>query len=84
MAGKFITRVQQARLAHLLTGLIAALDHTGYQWNRKHKEDFELAFKALGVPCPFAMRDATPAEQKAAKPGLVERVKGALGVGNAA
>ncbi|NKF21595.1 hypothetical protein [Solimonas marina] len=60
MAGKFITQIQQQRVAEVLTGLVAQLDMRGMQWTREHREGIEIAYSALGAPCPFRFTNVPP------------------------
>lgn len=79
MAGKFITREQASHVAGLLTGLVAVLDKKDHRWTRQQGQDLQVAFKALGVPCPFGFSDVKPGDPEADKPkGLMARAKDAL------
>jgi len=78
MAGKIITKRQQQHIAGALTGMIATLDAAGMHWTKEVTDDLKLAYQMLGMPCPFEIK-AVQAEP--AKPGLLSKVKGALGVG---
>lgn len=80
MAGKFITQVQAQHVAGVLTGLVAVLDKAEtHRWTRQQGQDLQVAFKALGVPCPFAFSDVKPGDPEADKPkGLMARAKDAL------
>jgi hypothetical protein len=78
MAGRMLTNNQQRHVGRVLTGLVAALDAHGASWPKKLTDDVQEAYRIVGVPCPFTVR---PATEEAPKPGLVQRVKGALGIG---
>lgn len=69
MAGKFITKVQQTHVAGLTTSLVARVDQAGNAWQKQEMQDFEIAYGALGVPCPFQMQPIAP---KLVRPPIVE------------
>lgn len=75
MAGKFITQVQANHVAGVLTGLVAVVDkNKHHRWTRQQGQDLQVAFQALGVPCPFRFSDVKPKS-------LFARAKQALGAG---
>lgn len=78
MKGKFITGQQSSHVGGVLTGLVAGLDKSGFQWTKQHRQDLEIAFKAIGHPMPFAFADLKPGEKPnnvAQAPGLGKRIK---------
>lgn len=78
MAGRMLTTKQQQHVGRVLTGLVAALDAHGASWPKKLTDDVQMAYQMIGMPCPFSVR---PAQSKPPKPRVLDRVKGALGIG---